>query len=326
MRTKTRKKTEEKNTKDKKTKDKKTACAFRMSGLFFLFGFAFLVSGSGLASRWRQGEQQQVMKQQLREIAFGGGVEKANILPEQSELSDRSKVSEWSKISEKSEMPKQLEKTEQYSKLKEAEMEIAVDFEALRSENPDVIAWLRIPDTRIDYPIVWKAGDNESYLFQDFYGRDSIYGTLFLDGEAKPDFSGWNHPIYGHHMRDGAMFGDLERFRDAQFLDKHRYFTLYTPQRAIHLRVIACLDLDSDGSVRKQDFYGKKEFTVWIFDQLGEKVVDEQFGASAFDEQFRADADTQIPMTVFTLVTCSYEKENARTVVFAVEDENLKNP
>lgn len=186
-----------------------------------------------------------------------------------------------------------------------------IDFEALWEENPDTVGWIRIPDTVVDYPIVHDAEDNERYLHVDFYGEHSVYGTIYLDCDSEPDFSGWNNPIYGHHMKDGSMFKALEYFKDEDYFKAHRYFEIYTPERTIHLKTIACYYGSADGITRKTKFDSQEEFDQWLEARLA---------PCPFAEIPEDSVDS-----VFVLVTCSYEMKNARTFLFAVETDEVSD-
>ncbi len=187
-----------------------------------------------------------------------------------------------------------------------------IDFEALWAENPDTVGWIRIPDTVVDYPIVQDPNDNERYLHLDFHGNESVYGTIYLDCDSDPDFSGWNNPIYGHHMKDGSMFKALEYFKDEDYFKDHQYFDIYTPERAIHLKAVACYYGSADGIVRKTKFESREDFDGWLKDRL---------------EPCRFAQVPEAPVdSVFVLVTCSYEMKNARTFLFAVEVDGAPDP
>lgn len=179
-----------------------------------------------------------------------------------------------------------------------------IDFAPLLATNPDTIGWIRVPDTKIDYPIV-QSPDNQYYLHKDFDGKDSVYGTIYLDADSKPDFSGWNNPIYGHHMKDGSMFKDVVKFKDQDFFESHRYFEIYTPERTIHLKTLGCYYSDSNGIVRKTTFKSQASFDKWVSERLA---------PCSF-----AEAPTQPFDSMFVLITCSYEKNDARTLLFAAE-------
>ncbi len=180
-----------------------------------------------------------------------------------------------------------------------------IDFEELWKKNPDTVGWIRIPDTMIDYPIVQRAEDNEFYLHTDFEGNASVHGAIYLDSDSESDFSGWNHPIYGHHMKDGSMFKGITKFKEEDYFKTHQYFEIYTPKRTIHLKAVACYYSSADGIVRKTKFSSRQSFDKWMAERLA---------PCSFAEVPKASVDS-----MFVLVTCSYETENARTLLFAVE-------
>lgn len=182
-----------------------------------------------------------------------------------------------------------------------------IDFETLWQQNPDTVGWVRIPDTMIDYPIVHDPEDNEHYLHTDFDGNKSVYGTIYLDCDSEPDFSGRNNPIYGHHMKDGSMFKGLEYFKKEDYFKEHQYFDIYTPERTIHLKAVACYYSSADGIVRQTSFQTQEDFDQWVKGRL-EKC--------SFAEMPEGPVES-----MFVLVTCSYEMPNARTLLFAVEVE-----
>ena len=103
-----------------------------------------------------------------------------------------------------------------------------VDFDALRAVNPDIVGWLSIPGTGINYPIV-QGKDNEYYTDHLFNGAENEAGCLFLDADCESDFSSVNSVIYGN-SENGGMFTDLLRFTDSEFLNAHRRVWLVTPE------------------------------------------------------------------------------------------------
>lgn len=112
--------------------------------------------------------------------------------------------------------------------------DFSVNWDALRAVNPDVVAWVYIPDTDVSYPIVHRDGDDSHYLTHDFNGntRNVIgaeYGCVMLSGENAGDFSDAVSVIYGHNMANGSMFALLARFTDSATFNAHRTFYLLTP-------------------------------------------------------------------------------------------------
>jgi sortase, SrtB family len=178
------------------------------------------------------------------------------------------------------------------------------DFSELQRMNADIVAWLTLDGTDVNHPIV-QSSDNEYYLTRSAKKTKSMYGALFLDYRLHKDFSDPNNIIYGHNMRDDAMFGALMPFKDKAFFDSHKTGWLYTPEKNYRLNIFA-VSVGHDYS----------NAYTWVFQT--ENVFD------AFIEQINLDAlfQREEPIAwgnqVLTMSTCSYEFENARTVVYAV--------
>lgn len=112
----------------------------------------------------------------------------------------------------------------------------------------DVVAWLTVDDTTIDYPVM-QGIDNTEYLNKSPYGKYSLSGSLFLDSRNSPDFSDDYSLIYGHHMQYAKMFGALDEFLDRDYFDTHRTGTLITETGYVyHIEFFACVE--ADASVR----------------------------------------------------------------------------
>ena len=180
-----------------------------------------------------------------------------------------------------------------------------VDFASLWDINPDVVGWIRVPDTRIDYPILYDENDNEKYLHIDMAGEKSVSGSIYLDKDDLPDFASLHNVIYGHHMKDGSMFRDIMNFRDKEFFDSHREIYIYLPDREVKLRPFACLYTKPDGIRRKTRFSSEEKFNTYI-----EEMVK---GAEIY-----AEPDQKITR-IYSLVTCSYELDDTRTILYCYE-------
>ena len=113
-----------------------------------------------------------------------------------------------------------------------------VDFKALKKINPDIVAWIRIPDTSIDYPVV-QGNDDSYYLTHTFKKTEHVAGAIFLDSDNYADFSDDKNIIYGHNMKDGSMFGDLKKYKDPKFAGEHPYIEIYRHGKWISCPVIA---------------------------------------------------------------------------------------
>lgn len=189
--------------------------------------------------------------------------------------------------------------------------ESPINFEELSAVNPDIVGWITIPDTNIDYPIV-QTDDNDKYLHTGFDGEESKAGTIFLDFESDREFRGYNHVIYGHHMRNGSMFKDVVKFKERDYFEAHDVGYLYTPDRTIQLRFVSAYYGDADPIKRRTQFSSQEEF-----DQYVEEMI----------SPCRYAKPVQAPVkSIFTLITCSYEFEDARTFLFGVEAEEEQIP
>lgn len=197
------------------------------------------------------------------------------------------------------------EKTEEWEKL----LKEAAGYAALQGENADYAGWLKIPGTRIDYPVMDRESDPEYYLRRAFDGSHASGGTLFL-GEA----SGVDTEcliIYGHNMKNGSMFGTLDSYKQADYWKEHpliRFYVDGTPRTyeifaAVETRVLY-EDEDGfryyryDGDLSEEE-YG--ELITWLC------------GHSAYDTGILPEYGEQILM----LSTCSYHTKDGRFVVAA---------
>ncbi len=118
-------------------------------------------------------------------------------------------------------------------------------FAALKEINEDVVGWISIDDTVIDYPVV-KGKNNTEYTNKDIYGEFTIGGSIYLDSRDKSDFSYSYNVIYGKNYSNGKMLGDLDKYLDEEYLKAHRTGTLYTEGKEYKLKVVASLRMNSE--------------------------------------------------------------------------------
>lgn len=123
----------------------------------------------------------------------------------------------------------------------------------LKRINPDVVAWVTIDGTNIDYPVVQGEDDNE-YLNKSVLGEFSLAGALFLSAQNKRDFSDPYNMIHGHHVDGGAMLTDVLEFQDASFFRKHTTGILWYPDddgraRADRIEIFASLKMDGNDEI-----------------------------------------------------------------------------
>ena len=107
-------------------------------------------------------------------------------------------------------------------------------FQALMDINPDVVAWLEIEGTHINYPVL-HGKDDLQYAYMDVYGHADMNGSIYLSSYNLPSFSENYIMIYGHNMASGGMFGDVPKYLDPEFFQKHRKGVLTTVNDAYEL-------------------------------------------------------------------------------------------
>jgi len=101
-----------------------------------------------------------------------------------------------------------------------------LSFEELQKINPEVIGWLTVNDTPIDYPIT-QTDNNEKYVNTNAEGQYTLSGSVFLDYRNSSDFDDFNSILYGHHMEKKMMFGALSDFADKEYFNSHKYGNLF---------------------------------------------------------------------------------------------------
>ena len=197
----------------------------------------------------------------------------------------------------------------------ETEEEIVIDegLLALHEENPDCIYWLRIPDTRIDYPVLYHPGEKDYYLKRDFYGEFAYAGSIYLSEYCDPE-EGDNLILYGHHMNNGSMFADLDRYKDPDFGRTHDRIELQTLHGAEYYRVMAVFAVP---------VYTGNDFLFYAFTKAESKEEYDSFVQSCRERSlYEMDTTAVSGQRLLTLSTCEYSHTNGRMVVVAVREEN----
>ena len=117
-------------------------------------------------------------------------------------------------------------------------------FDDLQKKNPDVIGWITIYGTNIDYPVLHSKEDNDFYLNHNALKEPEGGGSIFMDYRNHGDFSDFNNILHGHHMAHRKMFGDLDLFVDEDFFQKHEFGNLYYGDRDHSIQIIATIMTD----------------------------------------------------------------------------------
>lgn len=179
-------------------------------------------------------------------------------------------------------------------------------FDQLLKQNKDVVGWITIDGTKVDYPIL-QAKDNKKYLTKNYYLNESRAGSIFLD--YRNDITlleRQNIVIYGHRMKDGTMFQQLTKFLDKDFFDKHRFFQFDTLYDHYEAEVFSVYQTLTDFDYIQTHFSTDTEYEQFLSD-LQEKSI------------FERNVELGPNDTIITLSTCDYalDRDKGRLVVQA---------
>lgn len=169
--------------------------------------------------------------------------------------------------------------------------------QSLNNAYPDAIGWLYIPDTPINYPIM-QSDDNDYYLSHAYDGSYLRAGSVFLDNRCENRFMNPINIVYAHNMKNGSMFAGVLKFADSAYFDRHRYGWLSTPEAVYRVDFFSCAKADMYDEL----YDGSTLINDWLSHLYNASVVWEN---ADFSENDR----------FISLSTCSYEFENARTIL-----------
>lgn len=187
--------------------------------------------------------------------------------------------------------------------LKPIQPERAVRFAELAKSNPDVVGWLHIPDTKLDYPVV-QTEDNAYYLSHGFDQRESIAGAIFMDYRNEYDKPAPNTILYGHHMKNGSMFGSLIKYRDESHFKANRIITFDTLHYEMRWEIFSVYVTDTSFDYIRTEFNDDASY-IRFLEQIQSKSI--------YPTEVQLNASDRI----LTLSTCEYDFDSARLVIHA---------
>lgn len=181
---------------------------------------------------------------------------------------------------------------------------LKINFKKLKEINSDTVGWVRVNNTGIDYPVV-QYSDNDYYLKHNFYKDENSAGWIFADCENSFDTLDKNTIVYGHHMRNGSMFGDLPHLLDDSwnFENKNSYFYFSTEEKSYRAEIFSVYSMKISELVIPNKFDNDEEFFKYI-QQL------EDLSIKDFNVQINNDDN------IITLCTCG-STNKYRVVVHA---------
>lgn len=180
-----------------------------------------------------------------------------------------------------------------------AEME-EIDLSALREINPEVVGWIRIPDTKINYPIV-QGEDNEFYLKNTWEKKRNYAGAIYMECRNQPDFTDFNTIVYGHNMKNDAMFGQLGNFKRQKYWEEHPYVYIRTDDDVFRYEIFSTYEANIGDPPYGLSFYQKKTRVAFLDYAKENNMIETGIEPKNADR-------------ILTLSTCSNDDEVRRVV------------
>ena len=195
----------------------------------------------------------------------------------------------------------------------EVKQTILLKYEKLYRQNTDMMGWIKIEDTNINYPVMQTEITNPTfYINRDFAKEESVSGIPFIDSRCTVESE--NVIIYSHNMKNGTMFGELKKYKEAEFYKNHRIINFDTIYEEHKYEVVAIM-------LTKVDYYGKSTEEVFEFYNYIELDLKEKFDeyVMIFKEQalYETGVSAEYGDKLITFVTCDYHTEDGRLLILA---------
>lgn len=186
-----------------------------------------------------------------------------------------------------------------------------VDFAALTSQNPEIVGWVQIPDTPVNYPVA-QHSDNDWYLEHTFLGQYNLAGSVFMDCRSSSALTDRVTVVYGHHLKNGAMFARVADYSDQAEFDTVREVYYVTADGTLHTLQPLCSLVVSgyDTDVLQFDFADDASFQAYVESLISRSSASVAGATSAGVSH------------IYILSTCSYATDNERTMLVCVERDN----
>ena len=193
--------------------------------------------------------------------------------------------------------------------------ELPIDFKGLQEENPEIYAWLEVPDTNINYPILQHEGEDQSYyLTRDLNGEKNQAGSIYTEDYNNKDFQDYHTVLYGHNMKNGSMFHNVRYFADREFFEEHRELYVYMPEKILKYEIIACYEYDDRHLLGMFDYDDMEAYGEYL-----EEIMNPRSMYAMIREGWELDTDDKL----LTLSTCIANKPNNRRLLQAVLVEEV---
>lgn len=192
------------------------------------------------------------------------------------------------------------------------EPQILPELQALHEQNPDLAGWLSIPAVGVDYPVMHAPHRKDYYLYRNFQQESSSHGCLYIWEEADLQTPSDHVTVFGHHMKNGSMFGNLKKYQRKSFWEENQTFTMTSLYERREYRIFSVLVTTASVG----EGFGYHDFTGGTQEEF-ENMVRNFKAYALFDTGITPEYGDQL----VCLSTCDYSIPNGRLVVVAVREK-----
>lgn len=271
-----------------------TICALALAGCLAAGGYIVYYKVNEKKGRSAYEEVQDIAKEKIETPAQTKAKEESEVIPDEQKEPEK----EFLQTALPTETPVPTEPP----------VEIPIHFEELWQENEEIYAWITIPDTPVDYPVLQSSTDDSFYIHKGLNKEYLFAGAIYSEMQNKKDFSDSHTVLYGHNMKDGSMFASLHNFQDREFFDKNREILVYTPEHIYHYEIFAAYPFDDRHLLNAFDYKSKEGF---------ENYLNEVYSVRAMDAYF-IDKKVTAEDKILTLSTCIGSDAASRYLVQGV--------
>ncbi len=192
-----------------------------------------------------------------------------------------------------------------------------IDFESLKKQNSEIYAWITIPNTNVDYPILQSATDDNFYLNHDLDKNYSFPGAIYSQSMNSKDFSDRVTVLYGHNMLNGSMFASLHKFEDSDFFEENKYIYVYTENAKLTYEIVSAMSYDDRHIMNSFDFSDDEVYSTYL-----DSVINPHSISSNVRQGMNLTTDDKL----LVLSTClNYGDENYGNGRYLVQGALVKN-
>lgn len=270
--------------------------------LFLVIAAIFVISTCAFINAKVQDAKAQKEYERLQELARKQQEEEEKKAQEEKEQQEKEEAQKAEKAAEE-------EAARQAALEKEARRKsFPIDFKALRKQNEDIFAWITIPDTVIDYPVLCHPADDTYYLDHDPAGNQIQPGAIFIESINSLDMSDSNTVIYGHNQRDQSMFGSLHRYENQEYFNSHPTILIYTKDfKKLTYTVFSCGQIDDSYILEEPSMNEDTALFQSYLDSLQSSIMPKQ--------HLRKDVLVTSADKIITLSTCENGGQNDRRFI-----------